>query len=314
MRRTTKLDFARKLKAHQIQWAASSGKSGFLESKPDWVLRRENKQDNLFDPTWLGLINRHEHRWFRALNSSQAFGVNLFGPVAADWGLAQAVFDQLVPHRSTELTDEVRVYLEYTPSNGPEWLGEAITGQPTQVDVAFEVCRSSVPLGFLLIEVKLSEAFGTCRGFKHQKKMHMDPSPCLDARSVLANPETNCWMVSEEKRRYWEILKSAKSTLTFESLAPQAACPFRYGVYQLMRNRVLAQALVKKGGAKWADFAVCAHPSNDCGSKEAIEEFRSLFGRVELLSIDPGVVISAVAGSDPRRDSWAEYMRERYGL
>jgi hypothetical protein len=121
-------------------------------------------------------------------------------------------------------------------------------------------------------------------------------------------------MVSKEKRRYWEILKSAKSTLTFESLAPQAACPFRYGGYQLMRNRVLAQALVKKGGAKWADFAVCAHPSNDCGSTEAIEEFRSLFGRVELLSIDPGVVISAVAGSDPRRDSWAEYMRERYGL
>jgi hypothetical protein len=59
---------------------------------------------------------------------------------------------------------------------------------------------------------------------------------------------------------------------------------------------------------------VCAHASNDSGSTEAIEEFRSLFGRVELLSIDPGVVISAVAGSDPRRDSWAEYMRERYGL
>ena len=78
----------------------------------------------------------------------------------ADWGLARVVYDQLVPHRSTELTDEVRVYLEYTPSDGPEWLGEAITRQPTQVDVAFEVYRGSVPLGFLLIEVKLSERLG----------------------------------------------------------------------------------------------------------------------------------------------------------
>jgi hypothetical protein len=308
------MNFARKLKDHQIQWAASSGKSGFLETKRNWVFRREEKQENLFDPTWLRLIDRHEHRWFRALNSSQAFAVNLFGPVATDSRLARALFDKLVPHRSTELTDEVRVCLEYTPKNGPEWLGEANTGQPTQVDVAFEVRRNSVPLGFLLIEVKLSEAFGTCRGFKHQKKEHPDPSPCLDARSVLENPEAKCWIVSEKKRRYWEILKSREATLTFESLAPQAACPFRDGLYQLMRNKVLAEALVKQGGAKWAYFAVCAHPSNDSGSAEAIKEFRCLFGSEELLSIDPGVVISAVAGSEPRRDSWAQYMRERYSL
>jgi hypothetical protein len=314
MRRTSKLKFARELKDHQIQWAASSGKSGFLESKPEWVLRIEKKQENLFDPNWLRLIDRHEHRWFRALNSSQAFAVNLFGPLASDRALARTVFDRLVPHCSIELNDEVQVDFEYTPHDGPTWLGEKSSRQPTQVDVAFEVRRNSAPIGFLLIEVKLSEAFGTCRGFKDQKKTHRDSSPCLDARSVLANPEANCWMVSEEKRRYWEIMKSTEPTLTFESPAPQAACPFRHGLYQLMRNKVLAEALLKQGGAKWAYFGVCAHPRNDSGSTEVIQKFRVLFGNGGLLSIDPSMLISTVTTSDRRLDPWADYMRERYSV
>lgn len=314
VQRTTKLKFRHKLIDHQIEWARASGKSGFLDSKPEWVLRKDKRQENLFEPDWMRLISRREHRWFRALNSSQAFAVNLFGPVACDRGLARTVFDQLVPQRATGANDEVWVCLEYTPDDGPAWLGEKNSRQPTQVDVAFEVRHRSVAVGFLLIEVKLSEAFGTCRGFKHQKKTCGDSSPCSDARSVLANPEANCYMVSEEKRRYWKILKSVQPPLTFDLLPPHAACPFSHGLYQLMRNRVLADALVTHGGAEWADFAVCAHPSNDSGSMEVIQEFRDLFGNGGLLSIDPSVLISTVATSNRRLDSWAEYMRERYGV
>ena len=81
-----------------------------------------------------------------------------------------------------------------------------------------------------------------------------------------------------------------------------------------MRNRVLAKALVMQGGAEWADFAICAHPSNDSGSTEVISEFRSLFGKEDLLSIDPSALFSAVAAANRRLVPWAEYMRERYGL
>jgi restriction endonuclease-like protein len=120
-------------------------------------------------------------------------------------------------------------------------------------------------------------------------------------------------MVSRERRRYWEILKSPESKLTFESLAPQAACPFRYGLYQLMRNKVLAEAMVQHGRAKWAYFGVCAHPENSSGIAEDIQEFHSLFGE-GLLNIDPRVLISTVAASARRLEPWADYMRERYGL
>jgi restriction endonuclease-like protein len=85
----------------------------------------------------LAETHRHEHRWFRALNSSQAFAVNLFGPVASDRRLARTLFDELAPRRSTEPTDEVQVHLEYTPDDGPAWLGERSSRRPTQVDVAF---------------------------------------------------------------------------------------------------------------------------------------------------------------------------------
>jgi hypothetical protein len=260
------------------------------------------------------LIHGRGHRWFRALNSSQAFAVNLFGPVAVDAKLAGLAFNRLFPTRGTEESGEVQICLEYTPNGGPLWLGEEIGRQPTQVDVAFMVRHGDEAHGVILVEVKLSEGFGTCRGFKHQEKMHPTSSPCNDARSVLADPQANCWMVSHENRRYWEILKSTKPPLTFDSLPADTACPFRLGLYQLMRNQALARALVSQGAAHWCDFAVCSHPSNDAGGREALTEFRSLFGDGGVLSIEPGAVISAVADCDRRLHPWAEYMRDRYGL
>ena len=71
--------FGRNFIQHQIQWARLAGKSNFLERKPSWVLQHRLRQENLFDPSWMKLIHGREHRWFRALNSSQAFAVNLLG-------------------------------------------------------------------------------------------------------------------------------------------------------------------------------------------------------------------------------------------
>jgi hypothetical protein len=75
--------FALQIKERQIEWARVAAKSQFLEEKRPWVLRQRFKAENLFDSSWMGLIDGREHRWFRALNSSQAFAVNLFGPVAS---------------------------------------------------------------------------------------------------------------------------------------------------------------------------------------------------------------------------------------
>jgi hypothetical protein len=208
---------------------------------------------------------------------------------------------------------QTKVRLEYTPEGGPRWLGEQNNRQPTQVDVAFLVRLGGKLTGVTLVEVKLSEAFGMCRGFKHQEKSAAG-SPCNNAMSVLADPQANCWMVSNENRRYWQILKSAKPPLTFDVLPAGAACPFRRGLYQLMRNTALAKALVSQGAAEWCEFTVCSHPSNDSAGGKELAEFRSIFGESAVLSVDPRVVVSAIVECDKRLSSWAEYLRKRYGL
>jgi hypothetical protein len=307
--------FAQQIKERQIEWARLAGKGQFLEEKREWVFRKGFEAENLFDPSWMRLIDRRkQHRWFRALNSSQAFAINLFGPVASDTKLAASVFSRLFPKRGPVGNPEVKVRLEYTPDAGPLWLGEKNNGQPTQIDVAFFVRHGVKLIGATLVEVKLSEPFGMCRGFKHQQKSGTAPSPCSDARSVLADPQANCWMVSNENRRYWQILKSAKPPLTFDVLPAGAACPFRRGLYQLMRNTALAKALVSQGAAEWCEFAVCSHPSNDSAGGKELAEFRSIFGESAVLSVDPRVVVSAILECHKRLSSWAEYMRKRYGL
>jgi len=307
--------FALQIKGQQIEWARLAGKGQFLEEKREWVLRKGFEGENLFNPSWMRLIDRRKrHRLFRALNSSQAFAVNLFGPVASDTKLAASVFSRLFPKRGPLENAEVKVRLEYTPDDGPLWLGEENNRQPTQVDVAFLVRHGVKVIGATLVEVKLSEPFGMCRGFKHQQKSGATPSPCNDARPVLADPQANCWMVSHENRRYWQILKSSTPPLTFDVLPTGAACPFRHGLYQLMRNTALAKALVSRGAADWCDVAVCSHPNNDFGGGKELMEFRSLFGDGAVLSVDPRVVVSAIVDGDKRLSSWAEYRHKRYRL
>ena len=60
----------------------------------------------------------------RALTSSQCFGVNLFAPLALDPALARQVLPKLLPERALATTDTVEDALEFTPLNGPKWLGE----------------------------------------------------------------------------------------------------------------------------------------------------------------------------------------------
>ena len=63
------------------------------------------------------------HRWARALNSSQCFAVNVFGPVLEDEHLAVAVTRRLIGDERVPAGAAVRWQLEYTPPDGPRWLG-----------------------------------------------------------------------------------------------------------------------------------------------------------------------------------------------
>ncbi|MDP6730787.1 MAG: hypothetical protein QF675_12475, partial [SAR324 cluster bacterium] len=163
-------NFAEMLKAHQISWALENGfNEGWLEprnNQPSWVLEKTQERRNLFKPEWWCYIEGKEHRWARALNSSQCFAVNAFAPLAEDSGLASQFFQKLFPHRELSSQAEIVVEFEYAPDNSSSWLGENPHRQGTQVDVALLVLDGKRCIGQALIEVKLSEReFGSCRGY-----------------------------------------------------------------------------------------------------------------------------------------------------
>jgi hypothetical protein len=319
--------FQDRLKEQQAAWADANGLRALTEADQgrSWVLAHAHQTRNLFDPTWWVHIEGKEHRWARALNSSQCFAVNLFAPMIGDHALAGSVFRQLLPNQELAPGDEVVVELEFSPDAAREWLGER--GHPTQVDAAMSVLRKGTAHGHVLIEVKLGETgFGTCRGAKgpdSNGRGNPRPDRCRNATAVLVAPEAGCWLTEKEGRRYWSYMSKPGAGFDFSMLGGDAACPFAGGLYQPMRNRVLADALVAETSAKWAEFAVTIHPENDvahvlgeavANERDAIAAFRRLVGEERLLLITPADVIDAIAGADASHAEWAAWMRGRYML
>jgi hypothetical protein len=326
----TNKSFADRMKEHQIAWANKNGLNPLLEarndSQPSWVLKREHKNRNLHDTTWWQYIKGREHKWARSLLSSQCFAMNVFGPLVEKPILAKRVLETLLPHRTLEKDDVVTVIFEHTPEGTREWLGETKTRQPTQVDVFFTVTRRERPIGYLLIEVKFKEPeFGSCRGAvppKPGKDGNLDSSRCLNLQAVLESPKTMCWMAEADNgRHYWDFMLSVATPFTFTSAM---ACPFRQSLYQLMRNQVLAFALVQNTSADWAEFGVCLHPGNKevrklfydvSGHTDALEAFNAILpDKKKIIEIHPSNIIELARGNDPALSEWADWMRSRYDL
>ena len=306
----------------QLRWALGGGiPDSHLEERHgqlSWVLKQHHRKKNLFDPGWWEYIQGSEHRWARALNSSQCFGVNLFSPLARNPRLARVILSQLQPGRFFSDQDQVSVLFEYTPAGAAQWLGEA--GQPTQIDVCFQIDRPVRAPSFVFVEVKYSErSFGASRGWK-QTARGSDKLDCLDVSAIL-NDHSKCWLVRVEHRRYWEIMAQPQSSMAPEEIKAAGACPFRYGLYQLMRNRVLADEMVRQSRAEWVDVVACTHPANkrlrilaesiSCHA-DAIEAFRSLSSESSLGSWDARRVIELTATAAPELEEWRNWMQRRY--
>ena len=250
--------------------------------------------------------------------------MNLFGPLAEKPILAKRVLEALLPHRTLEKDDEVTILFEHTPKDAPEWLGEK--NQPTQVDVFFMVTRKEKSIGHLLLEVKFTEhEFGSCRGAvpsTSTKPGNPDSSRCLKVHAVLESPKQMCWMAEADNgRHYWDFMLSAATPFTFTSAM---ACPFRQSLYQLMRNQVLAFALVQNTSADWAEFGVCLHPGNTevrqlsdavSGHTDALEAFNAILpNKTKIIEIHPLDLIERVRANDPSLSKWADWMLSRYDL
>jgi len=254
---------------HQLAWALNGGvQIEALEvrhGRVSWVLKPEHRKLNLFRPDWWDYIAHAEHLWSRALNSSQCFAVNMFAPLADDGVRARRALQLLLPARDLRPEYRVSVRFEHTPEDAPVWMGER--RQATQIDVYFQVTRSVQSIGHVLVEVKYSEnSFGCCRGWEStpdSPTRNPNPSRCLNASEITLAPQTNCWLAGAEGRRYWELISASYSSIRIEAIRREKACPFRHGLYQMMRNRVLADELARRAESEWADFAVCRHPANE---------------------------------------------------
>ena len=324
----TNKSFAERMKEHQIAWAHTNGLDHLLQkrndSQPPWVLKREHKARNLHNETWWQHIKGKEHIWARSLLSSQCFAVNLFGPLAESPILAKQVLEKLLSHRTLGKDDVVTVRFEHTPEGTREWLGE--NDHPTQVDVFFTVTRKEKPIGYLLVELKFREPeFGSCRGADKSTSKepgNPDSSRCLNLHAVLKNPKQMCWMAEPGNgRHYWDFMLSAATPFKFASVM---ACPFRQSLYQLMRNQVLALALVQNTSAEWAEFGVCLHPGNEevlqltdavAGHTDAVKAFNAILPQnMKIINILPADIIKLARGNDPVLSEWGDWMIARYDL
>lgn len=100
-------------------------------------------------------------------------------------------------------------------------------------------------------------------------------------------------------------------------------CPFRHGLYQVMRNQVLATAALEAEGLRWAAMALCIHPDNDevwalsepvGGSNDTITAWAAITGGSSLLVIDPADVLAAAVAQDAGLVPWQEWSCARYDL
>jgi hypothetical protein len=321
--------FAAALKEHLSRWADEQGLAPLIEHgrrRRSWVLAAEHQHRNVFRPEWWRFIDGRAHRWARALNSSQCFAVNLFGPLADDEAAAGAFVGRMLPDIGLRAGDRVKVHFEWRPDHVPELLGER--GQPTQMDAAFVVERAGAWFGVLGVEVKLSEAtFGTCRGWTGRRAgafINAAREGCLDVEKVIAAPTRHCFMARHEGRKYWFEMARADSAVAPGPLRAGQPCPFRHGLYQLMRNHVALDAARRTMGAAWAALGVCVHPLNrDAhvlpepvgGTDDALDAFRSLLRSPARLRVwNPADVVVEVRACGAGGDDWVAWMRQKYQL
>ena len=261
-------------------------------------------------------IRLHSH--IAAVNSSMAFGFNLFMPFR-EYGAS--ALEGLLARSLGFFIRVVDIGFEF---HGPtDVLAECAGPQPTDEerftasDVAVHVQDDRGRAGLVLIEIKLSEGeFTSCNGARSRGNRRKDV--CARAATFFRDPRA-CYLRrprhAQRDRRYWEIFDAASGSV--EAAVPGFTgeqCPFIGGHQQLMRNHALALGLVQAGEVAFAAFGLVHHPDNH-HVVEPWEKYTLLVADASpLFRIPADALIDAAAGQGVPWSDWARYMRERYML
>ena len=263
-----------------------------------------------------GNIRLHDH--IAAVNSSMAFGFNLFMPFRVHGASA------LEGPLAHALGFSIRVVgIEFEFQGPTDVLAECAGPRPaddekfTASDVAIHVEDDDGWAGLVLVEVKLSEGgFTPCNGALSAANTRKDV--CASAETFFDDPRA-CYLRRTRHalrdRRYWDIFDAA-----FESVRGAVPaftgerCPFEDDHQQLMRNHALALGLVQAGEADFAAFGLVHHRDNH-HVVGPWEHYRSLVADASpLFRIPADELIDAAADQAVPWPDWVSYMRERYML
>lgn len=263
-----------------------------------------------------GCIRLHDH--IAAVNSSMAFGFNLFMPFCEHG--ASALEEPL----ARALGFPVRVVdIEFEFQGPTDVLAECAGSQPaddekfTASDVAIRVEDDNGRTGLVLVEVKLSEGgFTPCNGARSAANQRKDV--CASATTFFDGPRA-CYLRrtrhARRDRRYWDIFDAAFGSV--RAVVPGFTgerCPFEGDHQQLMRNHALALGLIQAGEAAFTAFGLVHHPDNH-HVVEPWEHYRSVVADASpLFRIPANELIDAAADQDVPWPDWACYMHERYML
>lgn len=288
--------FAGRLQQHLIESAPVGLRSGpFLPRPEDGLLPTAI-------PAYQALAQRGLlHDKVAHIRSSQAFALNLFGPLTPDTVgvlLARTLGVDVVDGEPPvfEFTDELDRLAERSPQSEHQ----------TQVDVLLRGRAGDGRPLTLLVEVKLSEIdFSDCSGFE---KLENDARPTCAARGAFGGDPLRCFQLrsggAAGRRRYDAYLGR------LAELPGYAGCTFRGGMNQPMRNIALARVLLEEQPGSLVGYALCAHDEN----VPIWTRWRDA-GRV--FGDDPGVVLcrlpaSSVVSLHSADD--AAWLRRRYRL
>lgn len=202
------------------------------------------------------------HKDSHNLLSSQALCINLFFPLREELELLTGFFTS----RISGLVQVKKMHFEYIGPEGTDYLHEGGSrGQNrTSADVALEWDSEDGTQGLLLLEFKFTEGeFGRCGGAT--SKGNTDRSRCLRSEDIIRDPSAMCYLLQSKKRPYWDIILDSDGPLRTEYLTLERHCPFRYDLYQLMRNQLLALQIERdpQSGFARASFGVVYHHDND---------------------------------------------------
>ncbi len=238
-------------------------------TSPLWPGWRSNLHPRLL-PEAEGLVDTGAlplHDYAHALNSSQAFAMNLFLPLRLG---RSAPFEELL---GQEFGFEVEVEgadLEFIGSG--DLLAEIPGAEPrehdklTAADVAIHLRDREGRAGVLLVEVKLSEGgFTPCGGI--DSRGNRDRAPCLDAGLFFEDAD-RCYLRrpyrASRDRRYWSIFRQAHGSLraAFPGAPLAGGCPFAGDWQQPMRNHALALAMEQDDRVSFWRLALVHHDGN----------------------------------------------------